>query len=101
MSIRKKAAHTYLAQTTRQQVAHRIRLQSLHEKCTVGAYVRFRVDKVDRANTDPKILPCVVIKRKEKQEKLACIYGILNQWWPFDVLIGISAVPKRTFGNQS
>ena len=95
MNIRKKAAATYLARTTRQQAAHRIRMESLQEKCAVGEYVGLRVDKVDRTNTDPKILPCVVIERKEEQAKLACVFGILNQWWSLDVLIGISAVPKE------
>ena len=86
MEIRKKAAHTYLARTTRQQAAHRVRLQSLKEKCAVGEFVGLRIDKVDRTNTDPKTLPCMVIEQKDEQAKLACVYGILNQWWPLDAL---------------
>ena len=101
MEIRKKAAHTYLARTTRQQAAHRVRLQSLKEKCAVGEFVGLRIDKVDRTNTDPKILPCMVIEQKDEQAKLACVYGILNQWWPLDALVGISAVPKELLETKA
>ncbi|CAF4642428.1 unnamed protein product, partial [Rotaria socialis] len=52
--IRSKAADVYLARTTRQQLAHKIHIQSLNDKCNIGDFVGLRIDKVDRTNTDPK-----------------------------------------------
>jgi hypothetical protein len=95
MAIRTKAADVYLSRTTRQQHAHRAHLQSLREKCNIGDFVGLRIDKVDRTNTDPKILPCVVVERKDEQVKLACVYGIIDQWWSIDSVIGLSAVPDE------
>jgi hypothetical protein len=95
LAIRSKAADIYLARTTRQQNAHRVRLQSLRDKCNVGDFVGLRIDKVDRTNTDPKLLPCIVVERKVESAKLACINGIIDQWWPIDVLVGLSAVPSE------
>ncbi|CAF3798384.1 unnamed protein product [Adineta steineri] len=93
MAIRAKAADVYLTRATRQQHAHQARLQSLKDKCNVGDFVGLRIDKVDRTNTDPKILPCVVIELNNERVKLACVYGIIDQWWSIDSVTGLSAVP--------
>ncbi|CAF3590318.1 unnamed protein product [Rotaria socialis] len=93
--IRSKAADVYLARTTRQQLAHKIHIQSLNDKCNIGDFVGLRIDKVDRTNTDPKLLPCVIIAKEEEKVKLACVYGVINQWWSFTSLVGLSAVPHE------
>ena len=93
MSIRTQAAQVYLTRTTRLMNAHRAHVQSLRDKCKVGEFVGLRIDKVDRTNTDPKILPCVVVERKDELVKLACVNGIIDQLWPMDALVSLSAVP--------
>ncbi len=94
-TIRRKAADVYLARATRQQVAHKVHLQSLWEKCNVGDFVGLKIDKVDRTNTDPKLLPCKIIEKEAEQVKLACVHGIINQWFTINVLVGLSAVPHE------
>ncbi len=76
-AIRAKAADVHLARTTRQQYAHKIHLQLLREKCNVGDFVGL---KVDRTNTDPKLLTCKIIVKELERVKLACVHGIIDQW---------------------
>ncbi|CAF0998919.1 unnamed protein product [Rotaria sordida] len=94
-AIRSKAADTYLARTTRQQQAHKVHLQLLQEKCNIGDFVGLQINKVDRTNTDPKLLPCKIIAKEAERVKLACVYGIINQWWTINVLVGLTAVPHE------
>jgi hypothetical protein len=94
-AIRAKAADVYLARATRQQHAHQLHLQLLREKCNVGDFVGLQIHKVDRTNTDPKLLPCKIIVKEEDQVKLACVNGIIDQWWPINVCVGLSAVPEE------
>ena len=91
--IRSKAADAYLARTTRQQLTHKAHMQLLQDKCNIGDFVGLPIDKVDRTNTDPKLLPCVIIAKEAKKVKLACVNGIINQWWTINVLVGLTAVP--------
>ena len=100
-SIRAKAAEVYLARSTRQQHAHKIHMQLLREKCNVDDFVGLRINKVDRTNTDPKLLPCKIIVKEEEQVKLACAYGIIDRWWPIDALVGLSAVPNELVHLQT
>jgi hypothetical protein len=37
-----------------------------------------------------------MISAKEAERlKLACVHGIIDQWWPINALIGLSAVPSE------
>lgn len=92
LTPRTKAAKVYLRRSLKQRNAHRTRLQTLREKSQVGDFVGLRIDKVDRTNTDPKILPCVIVEERDGRVKVACVNGIIDQWWPLDVLVGLSAV---------
>ncbi len=67
----------------------------LREKCNSGDFVGLKIDKVDRTNTDSKLLPCKIIAKEEERVKLACVHGIIDQWWPINVLVGLSAVPHE------
>ncbi|CAM4796217.1 unnamed protein product [Rotaria magnacalcarata] len=93
--IRSKAADVYLARTTRQQLAHKVHIQSLNDKYNIGDFVGLRIDKVDRTNTDPKLLSCVIIAIEEEKVKFACVHGVINQWWTFTSFVGLSAAPHE------
>ncbi|CAF3981847.1 unnamed protein product [Rotaria magnacalcarata] len=78
VAIRSKAAYAYLTKGTRQQQAHKIHIKKLQE------------------NTDPKLLPCIIIEKEDEPLKLACIHGIIHQWsWTVNMLVGLSAVPHE------
>ncbi|CAF2514846.1 unnamed protein product [Rotaria sp. Silwood2] len=94
-AIQSKAADVYVARATRQQLAHKVHMKLLQEKCNVGDFVGLQIHKVDRTNTDPKLLPCMIIEKEAEQVKLACIHGIIDQWWTINVLVGLSAVPHE------
>ncbi|CAF4532074.1 unnamed protein product [Rotaria socialis] len=68
---------------------------SLNDKCNIGDFVGLRIDKVDRTNTNPKLLPCVIIAKEEEKEKLACVHRVINQWWTFTSLVGLFTVPHE------
>ncbi len=57
--------------------------------------MRLKIDKVDRTNTDPKLLACKIIAKEDKKVKLACVHGIINQWFTINVLVDLSAVPHE------
>lgn len=59
---------------------------SMHTEC---------IDRVDGTNTDPKILSCMVVERKDDQIKQACVYGVIDQWWLINSVIELSAVPHE------
>jgi hypothetical protein len=47
-------------------------------------------------NTDPKILPSIIVeKNNNKKVKVACMFGIINQWLPLESLVKLSAVPEQ------
>jgi hypothetical protein len=54
--------------------------------------VELKIGKVDRTNTDPKLLPCRIIVKEAERVKLAYVHGIIDQWWPINVLVILSAV---------
>ena len=98
--VRSKAADVYLARTTRQQLAHKAHMQLLQDKCNIGNFVGLPIDKVDRTNTDPRLLPCVIIAKEAEKVKLACVNGIINHWWTLNVLVGLTGVPYELIHLQ-
>ncbi len=67
----------------------------MSSKCSIGDYVGIKIDKVDRTNTDPKLLPAVVLEKKDDKIKVACEYGIINQWWSLDSIVPLSTIPEN------
>jgi hypothetical protein len=64
--------------------------------CAVGDYVGIQIDRVDQTDTDPKILPSIVVeKRDAKKVKVACAFGVINQWLPLESLVKLSIVPEQ------
>ncbi|CAF1356602.1 unnamed protein product [Rotaria sordida] len=76
-------------------------IKDLSFKCLIGDYVGIKINKVDRTNTDPKILPAVVLEKKDDKIKVACEFGIINQWWSLDSIALLSAVPENLVNLQT
>ncbi|CAF2081135.1 unnamed protein product [Rotaria magnacalcarata] len=94
-AIRSKVADVCLTRAARQQTAHKVDMQLLQEKCKVGDFAGLQIHKVDRTNTNPRLLPCIIIEKEDEQVKLSCIHGIIDQWWTVNMLVGLSAVPHE------
>lgn len=76
-------------------------IKDLSVKCLIGDYIGIKIDKVDRTNTDPKILPAVVLEKKDDKIKVACEFGLINQWWPLDSVVLLSTVPENLVNLQT
>ena len=85
----------YLRRSLKQQNVYCTRLQSSQESSKLRDFVGLRTDKVDCTNTDPKILLCVIIEEKNERVKVAGVNGIIDQWWPLDGLVGLSAISEQ------
>ncbi|CAF4470494.1 unnamed protein product, partial [Rotaria magnacalcarata] len=46
----------------------------LSQKCNVDDFPGLQIHKIDRTNTDPKLLPSIIIEKEDEQVKLACIH---------------------------
>ncbi|CAF4247482.1 unnamed protein product [Rotaria sordida] len=96
LPIRQRAQDAYLSNADKRIKKRHQYIEGLWSRCSVGDYVGIKIDKVDRTNTDPKILPSVVLeKRDDKKIKVACMFGIINQWWPLESVVKLSAVPEQ------
>lgn len=93
--IRKRATKTYLSNANKKIKIHDEFMKDLSLKCLVGDYVGIKINKVDRTNTDPKILPAVVLEKKADKIKVACAFGIISQWWSLDSVALLSTVPEN------
>ena len=80
---------------------HDEHVNDLYLNCSIGDYVGVKINKVDRTNTDPKILPSVVLEKKNGKIKIACEFGILNQWWSLDSIVSLSTVPETLVNLQT
>ncbi|CAF1423659.1 unnamed protein product [Adineta steineri] len=60
-TIRTKVADVYVTRATRQQVAHKVHLQLLQDKCNVSDFVGLKTNRRDRTNTNPKLLLSMII----------------------------------------
>jgi len=90
-----------LSNATKKIKIHDERIKDLSFKCLIGDYVGIKIDKVDRTNTDPKILPAVVLEKKDDKIKVACEFGIINQWWSLDSVVLLSTVPEGLINLQT
>ncbi|CAF3406550.1 unnamed protein product [Rotaria socialis] len=98
--IRKRATKTYLSNANKKIKIHDEFIKDLSLKCLIGEYVGIKINKVDRTNTDPKILPVVVLEKKDDKIKVACEFGIINQWWSLDSVALLSTVPENLVNLQ-
>ncbi len=57
--------------------------------------MRLKIDKFNQTNTDPKLLACMIIAIEAERMELACVHGIIDRWWPINILVGLFAVPHE------
>ena len=60
--IKKHAREKYLATASKRIKAYKEYLTDLSSSYSIGDYAGIKIDKVDRTNIDPKILPSVVLE---------------------------------------
>jgi hypothetical protein len=70
-------------------------IDELSANYQVGDYVGIQIDKVDRTNTDAKILPCVIIEKLNDKVKVACMFGVIDHTWPLTSVVQLTAVPEE------
>ena len=99
--IRKRATKTYLSNANKKIKIHDEFINDLSSKCLIDGYIGIKIDKVDRTNIDPKILPAVIFEKQNDKVKVACEFGIINQWWSLDSIVLLSTVPENLINLQT
>ncbi|CAF1366379.1 unnamed protein product, partial [Didymodactylos carnosus] len=98
--IRHAATDNYLRTVTKKQKKYDEHLLNLEQKFVVNDCVGVRIDTVDRTNTDPKLLPCLIVAKSSKDGtgvfRLACQYGKLLNLFPVQDLVDLkSSCPQE------
>jgi len=99
--IRKRATETYFSNANKKIKIHDDFYKDLFMNCSIGDYVGIKIDKVDRTNTDPKILPGVILEKQNDKIKIACEFGVINQWWSMGSIVQLSMVPETLVNLQT
>ena len=94
-AIRKRATKSYLLTANKRMKLRNQHIEELFSNCAIGDYVGIKIDKVDRTNTDPKILPSIIVEKFNDKIKVACIFGIINHLWPLTSIVKLTAVPEE------
>ncbi|CAF1364285.1 unnamed protein product [Didymodactylos carnosus] len=68
--IRRQATDNYLATANKKRKLYDEHLQNLAETLNVGDCVGINIHDVDRTNTDPKLLPCLIFSKEKKEMTL-------------------------------
>jgi transposase InsO family protein len=93
--IRKTATNHYLATANKKMKLHQDGLKSMGNKYNLNDCVGISIHSVDRTNTDPKYLPCLVVDKFEKNNiflyKLICQYGALENTFEVGQLVDLKA----------
>ncbi|CAF5026545.1 unnamed protein product, partial [Rotaria sp. Silwood1] len=80
--VRKIATDNYLTTANKKMKLYRDSLNLIANNFNINDCVGIAIHTVDRTNTDPKYLPCLIIEKNEKNNislyKLICQYGILQ-----------------------
>ncbi|CAF4260189.1 unnamed protein product [Rotaria sp. Silwood2] len=90
--IRRRATEKYLSKANKRIKVYNEFIEEFSSDCSIGDFVGI---KIDRTNTDPKMLPVVVFKKRRDKIKVACEYDIIDTWWSFDSLVKLSTVPEK------
>jgi hypothetical protein len=81
-TIRKIATDHYLSNANKKMKLHQDSLNVIANNFNLNDCVGIAMHPVDRTNTDPKYLPCLIIEKTEKNNlflyKLTCQYGVLE-----------------------
>ncbi|CAF2990402.1 unnamed protein product [Rotaria sp. Silwood2] len=73
--IRRRATEKYLSKANKRIKVYNEFIEEFSSDCSIGDFVGI---KIDRTNTDPKILPVIVFKKRRDKIKVACEYDIID-----------------------
>jgi hypothetical protein len=94
--IRKPARENYLKAQHKRQKEYDDHLQKIADSYKNGDIVGISINKVDRTNCDPKIMPCLIEKRSENTNTpmyhLISPFGRLSTSFPVHQLIPMSGI---------
>ncbi|CAF1373824.1 unnamed protein product [Didymodactylos carnosus] len=98
--VRHAATDNYLRTVTKKQKKYDEHLLNLEQKFVVNDCVGVRIDTADRTNTDPKLLPCLIVEKSSKDGtgvfRLSCQYGkLLNLFSVQDLVDLKSSCPQE------
>ncbi|CAF1424404.1 unnamed protein product [Rotaria sordida] len=81
-TIRTIASNHYMASASKKMKLYEDSLKIMPNNYNVNDCVGIEIHSVDRTNTDPKYLPCVIVEKLEQNNifsfKLICQYGVLT-----------------------
>ncbi|CAF1358366.1 unnamed protein product [Didymodactylos carnosus] len=93
--IRETAEKNYLQTTNKKRIKYDQHLKATAEKFNIGDCVGLKIDSVDRTNTDPKLLPCIITAKEKKNDsqifKLASQYGKLVTTYTAESLVDLKS----------
>jgi hypothetical protein len=73
LCVRKRAQEAYLSNANKEIKTRNQYIKELWSGCSVSDNIGIKIDKVDQINTDPKILPSIILeKHDDKKVKVAC-----------------------------
>ncbi len=101
LEIRKRATQTYLSDAKKKIKVHNQFIEDLSSNYSIGDYINIKINTVDRTNTDPKILPSVILDTKENKIKVTCEDGSINQWWSLNPVVKLSHLPETLINSQT
>jgi hypothetical protein len=95
-SIRQTAQDNYLKSQHKRQKEYDKHLEKIADSYKNGDIVGIAINKVDRTNCDPKIMPCMIEKRSDNPDipmyHLISPYGRLSISFPVHQLIPMSGI---------
>ncbi|CAF1179246.1 unnamed protein product [Didymodactylos carnosus] len=96
---RKFAAENYLNKVNKGKKTYDDHMKTSSVVYQVGDCVGVRIDKVDRTNTDAKILPCIILSKFMKNNsssfQLACEFGKVSSSFDIESLIDLRTAIAR------
>jgi hypothetical protein len=95
-SIRETARDNYLKSQKKRQTEYDNHLKKIADSYKNGDVVGISINKVDRTNCDPKIMPCIIEKRSDNTDipmyHLISPFGRLSVSFPVHQLIPLSGI---------
>ncbi|CAF0929793.1 unnamed protein product [Adineta ricciae] len=102
-SQRESARVNYIKCQTKRQKIYDQEMEKIAESYRVGDLVGVSINKVDRTNCDPKVMPCIIEKKTNDKNNtnfyLITPYGRLSNPFPIHHLIPMSGVKPKELEN--
>ena len=102
-SQRESARVNYIKCQTKRQKIYDQEMEKVAESYQIGDLVGVSINKVDRTNCDPKVMPCIIEKKTNDKNNtnfyLITPYGRLSNCFPIHHLIPMSGVKPKELEN--